>query len=467
MQNIDLKTISQNTVFHFVGIDGIGMSSIAEVLLKLGFKVQGSNEIDGENIKSLERYRAKVFIGHSEANIEGADIIVFSAAVPQDNVELVAARDRNLPIIERPVMLQSIMNLKKSVGVSGTHGKTTTTSFIGTLLDIAGKDPIIVDGGIMNYYNSHNRVGNGEFVVAEVCEAFGSLQYFSSDIAIITNIDAEHMEYYKTFENLEGYFKRFVDRVPEDGLVVACYDHDVALRVAMGEKDSKTVITYGFSKEADIYATNCSFDINGAYFDVHFKDGKLLEKLHIPIVGTHNILNSLAAVAVAKHLNINDEILREALKIFEGTKHRFTKVDEVDGIKIFDDYAHHPKEIEATLSMAKNIVGNGKIFTIFQPHRYSRLTDLFDEFFNAFNNADYVICMPVYAAGESEDDFKNHNDFYTEISKNDALKSFKINNFDEISQIILSNAKSGDIIVSLGAGSIKHTIYDLPLLLKK
>lgn len=467
MQNIDLNSLPKSTVFHFIGVDGIGMSSIAEVLCKLGFKVQGSNDVDGENMQHLKTLGATIFVGHKASNVNGADFVIFSSAIPEDNVEMVEAKKLGIPLVERATMLQYLFAMKKSVAITGTHGKTTTTSFVGTMLDVAGFDATIIDGGIMNKYNSHNKVGNGEFVVAEACEAFGNIKHYTTDIAVITNVDAEHMEYYKTFENLENYFREFIGRVPADGLVVACADHPVALKLANEARGKKKVLTYGYSDGADVIASNVHFETDGSHFDVKFANGDEIKNLHIPLFGRHNVLNSLVAIAIAKHLNVGDDKIREALAQFTGTKHRFTRVADVDGITIFDDYGHHPKEIEMTLAMARTIAKDNKIFAIFQPHRYSRLTNLFDDFLKCFKDADYVICMPVYGAGESEGGFKTHSDFYDALQASGFKDSFKINDFNEVPEIILSNAKSGDIIVSLGAGSIKHYIYDLPNLIRK
>ena len=467
MLNIDLKELPKSKVFHFIGIDGIGMSSIAEVLFETGFGVQGSNEVEGENMLALKKKGAKIFVGHKAENIDGADYIVFSSAVPENNVELIEAKKRNLPIIERAEMLQYIFTLKKSIAISGTHGKTTTTSFVGTMLDIAGLDATIIDGGIMNRYKSNAKVGRGDFIVAEACEAFGNIRHYTADIAVITNIDAEHMEYYKTFDNLKNYFKNFIDRVPHDGLVVACADHPVVFDLAMAAKNNKNVITYAIDNDADIMAENIYFDKDGSHFDVKFSDGTKITGFNLPLFGKHNVLNSLAAISVAKFLNISSEKMKEAVEKFIGTQHRFTKVADVNGITIFDDYGHHPKEIETTLEMARGIAKDNKILAIFQPHRYSRLTDLFEDFLKCFKNADYVVCMPVYAAGESSENMKTHEDFYNAMQKISDKKIFKINNFDEISEIVLSNMKSNDIIVSLGAGSIKHMIYTLPDLITK
>lgn len=462
MPKVDLKNLPKTSVFHFIGADGIGMSSIAEVLLKIGFVVQGSNEIDGENLEHLKKLGAKIFIGHNAQNVNGADFIVFSSAVPETNVEMVEAKKQNLPIIERAEMLQAIMGMKKSIGISGTHGKTTTTSFVGTLLDIAGFEPTIIDGGIISHYASSNIAGNGDWVVAETCEAFGNLKHFTADIAVITNIDAEHMEFYHTFDNLKNYFREYISRIPSSGLAVLCADHNVVMELKKEFEGKKNIITYGFSNDADIRAENIHFNIDGGYFDAVFKDGKKINDLHIPLFGKHNILNCLVALAVAKFLDISEDKVREALLKFEGVKHRFSKVGKVNGIRIFDDYAHHPKEIETTLAMARDVAGNGKIMAIFQPHRYSRLTDLFDSFLKCFDKADFVVCMPVFGAGESSENMKNHIDFYNALKQTGKQNVYQISDFSEITDIVLSNLKADDIIISFGAGDIKHMIYDLP-----
>ena len=281
MQNIDLNSLPKSTVFHFIGVDGIGMSSIAEVLCKLGFKVQGSNDVDGENMQHLKTLGATVFVGHKASNVNGADFVIFSSAIPEDNVEMVEAKKLGVPLVERATMLQYLFAMKKSVAITGTHGKTTTTSFVGTMLDVAGFDATIIDGGIMNKYNSHNKVGNGEFVVAEACEAFGNIKHYTTDIAVITNVDAEHMEYYKTFENLENYFREFIGRVPADGLVVACADHPVALKLANEARGKKKVLTYGYSDGADVIASNVHFETDGSPFDVKFANGDEIKNLHM------------------------------------------------------------------------------------------------------------------------------------------------------------------------------------------
>ena len=455
----------KSKLFHFVGIAGIGMSSIAETMAKWGFRVQGSNDVADDNIESLEKSGIKAWIGHAAAHIDGADHVVFSSAVPEDNVEISEAKRRGIPLIPRAEMLNNVMAMKKSIAICGTHGKTTTTSFIGTMLDIAGMDPTIIDGGIMNRYHSHNRIGTGDWIAVEACEAFGNLAHMSSDIVVVTNIDAEHMEFYKTFENLEENFRSFIGRMPPDGLFIGCADHPVVARLLAEFKGGKNTLSYGFG-DADIVAKNIEIDIAGARFDVVSRDGKTIPGLRIPLYGTHNVSNALAAVAAAKFFGIPEEKIRAALAEFTGTKHRFTRVGEARGAVVFDDYAHHPKEIAATLAMAKQIAGHGRVIAIFQPHRYTRLTMLFDEFLKCFGDADHVIALPVYAAGEAPDGMKTHRDFAAAMRGTGFSNAIEADDFPAAARLVLPIARNGDIIVSMGAGSIKKSIYDLPALLK-
>ncbi|MDR1476671.1 MAG: UDP-N-acetylmuramate--L-alanine ligase [Rickettsiales bacterium] len=452
-------------LFHFVGIAGIGMSSIAEAMAKWGFRIQGSNDVMDDNIESLRELGIQVWIGHEGAHVEGADYVVFSSAVPEDNAELAEARRRGIPLIGRASMLNNVMATKKSISISGTHGKTTTTSFVGTMLDVAGMDPTIIDGGIMNRYHSHNRIGEGDWIVAEACEAFGNLKHLTSDIVVVTNIDPEHMEFYHTFDTLENYFREFIARIPEGGAFIGCADHPAVAKLAREFRGKKNVLTYG-TIEADITARGISTDLAGAHFDARLADGKIIDNLHIPLYGTHNVINSLAAIAVAQFFGIGDEHVRNALAQFVGTKHRFSRVGEARGATIFDDYAHHPQEIASTLAMAKSIAGKGRVLAIFQPHRYTRLSMLFDDFLKCFGDADHVIALPVYAAGEDGAGMKTHRDLANAMREAGLKNVHAIEDFAEAAPIISQSARAGDIIVSMGAGSIKKMIYDLPALLE-
>jgi len=454
-----LKNFDKSKTVHFIGIGGIGMSSIAEAMAKWDYKIQGSDATENENVESLRNAGIKVFIGHAAGNIAGASLVVASSAVPLDNAELIASRKAGVPVIGRAEMLNAIMTLKKGIAVSGTHGKTTTTSFTGTLLDVAGLDPTIINGGIMHRYGSHNLIGKGEFVVAESCEAFGNIKHFSPFIAVLLNVDAEHMEFYKSFENLEDYFRKFLSRVPRNGLIVACADHDVAAALGREQAKRTTLITYGISKPADVMAKNIKIEKDGQSFDIVVQ-GEKIEGAKIPLFGRHNVLNALAAISVASFLGVPHDKIREGLRQFIGVKHRFTKVFS-NGIQIFDDYGHHPTEIEATLAMAKDVAGNGRVLAVWEPHRFSRITDLFDNFTRAFGQAEKVIVLPVYSAGERPFGMKTSQDL-VEALGNKAIEAF---GFDDIAPALKPLLKKGDVVVSFSAGNLKNWIYKLPELL--
>ncbi|MDR3126375.1 MAG: UDP-N-acetylmuramate--L-alanine ligase [Rickettsiales bacterium] len=439
--------LDKGKLYHFTGIGGIGMSSMAEAMHKWGFRVQGSDASEGDNIASLRKSGIKTFIGHSASNAEGADFVVYSSAVPLDNVEL----NLGVPLVPRAEMLAALMSTKKSVAVAGTHGKTTTTSFVGTMLDFGELDPFIIDGGIMNYYGAHNRIGSGGWMVVEACEAYGNIRYFSPTISVITNIDPEHLDYYKTVENLHEEFERLAARTSD--MVVLCNDHPVTREMA---KKLKNAVTYGIDGPADLTASNIRIADDGAHFDSNVMKG-----LRIPLYGRHNVQNALAAIAVGRSLDMPEDKMRASLENFTGTKHRFSRVGEVGGVRIFDDYGHHPAEISATLSLAREIAKGGGIFAVFEPHRYSRLTDLFDDYPKALSLADRVVIMPVYAARESAEGMKSRNDLLVAMPE-----AFAADTMDDVARIIVNMAHPGDMVVSFSAGKLKNEIYKLLALLQ-
>jgi UDP-N-acetylmuramate--alanine ligase len=467
---IDLKNINKGALFHFVGIGGIGMSAIAGAMQSWGFRVQGSNDVENENMAGLADAGVRTFVGHAAGNVRGADYIVFSSAVPLDNIELAAARSLGLPVVERAEMLDSIMLMKKGIAVAGTHGKTTTTSFIGTLLDSAGLSPTIIDGGIMNYYRSHHKIGAGEFVVAEACEAFGNLAHFTPAIAVVTNVDAEHLDYYKTFAGLERAFRDFASKVPDDGLFVACADHPVANGLALGLKRERgpkwsgtVVTTYGFG-DADITAYGLRRDGGGVLFDARVKDYGDIKDIRIPLAGRHNVLNSLAALAVARFLRIGDDAIRGAFAKFQGVRHRFTLVGGARGAYVYDDYGHHPKEIETTLAMAREVAGGGRVFALWEPHRYSRLTGLFDDFGECFVGAEKTLVLPVYAADETcGEGMRTKAEIVAAIAKNSPVAD--VESLAAAADVLKAELESGDLVVSFSAGDLKNQMSALPAML--
>src|SRR3954464_2469115 len=389
---------------HFVGIGGIGMSGIAEVLMNLGYTVQGSDASDNANVKRLREKGAKVFVGHDGKHVDGADVLVVSSAIKRDNPELVAAREKRLPVVRRAEMLAELMRLKSCVAIAGTHGKTTTTSLVAALLDAANFDPTVINGGIINAYGTNARLGAGDWMVVEADESDGTFLKLPADIAIVTNIDAEHLDHFKTFAAVQDAFRDFIENVPFYGFAVMCTDHPIVQRV-VGRIEDRRIVTYGENPQADVRLTNLSNAGGRQTFTVLFRDrgGKTvhtLSDLTLPMPGRHNALNATSAVAVAHELKIPDDAIRTALAGFGGVKRRFTRAGEWNGVTIIDDYGHHPVEIAAVLKAAREST-KGQVIAVVQPHRYTRLSALFEPFCTCFNAADTVIVAHVYPAGEA------------------------------------------------------------------
>src|SRR3954453_12969791 len=368
---------------HFVGIGGIGMSGIAEVLHNLGYRVQGSDLAESANTKRLTELGIRVAIGHRAENLDAAEVIVVSSAVKPDNPEVVAARARRLPVVRRAEMLAQLMRLKWSIAVAGTHGKTTTTSIIGALLETGGLDPTVINGGIINAYGTNTRLGAGDWMVVEADESDGTFTRLPATIAIVTNIDPEHLDYYRDFETLRQAFEDFVGNIPFYGFAALCIDHPV-VQGMIPKLSDRRVLTYGFSPQADIRAVDIRLGPDGARYDIVVSNtlsdrGRTIADLFLPMFGRHNVQNSLAVAAVAEAMALGDEALRTALYNFKGVKRRFTKTGEWNGVTVIDDYGHHPVEIAAVLQAARAIVA-GKVIAVVQPHRYTRVWHLFDGF---------------------------------------------------------------------------------------
>ena len=386
---------------HFVGIGGIGMSGIAEVMHQLGYKVQGSDASDSYVVEKLRKAGIPVTIGHSPDNLGDAAVVVCSTAIKESNPEFQAAAERRLPRVRRAEMLAELMRMQKTVAVAGTHGKTTTTSMVAALLDSGGVDPTVINGGIINRYGSNARLGKSDWWVIEADESDGSFLRLDGTIAVVTNIDPEHLEHYGSFDAVKDAFVEFVENVPFYGLAVLCVDHPEVQNI-IGRIRDRRIVTYGFSALADVRADNVTPVPSGTDFDALIldKDGERRSvHLHLPMPGRHNVQNALAAIAVALELGISDEAIVSGFERFEGVKRRFTKVGEADGAIVIDDYAHHPTEIRAVLAAARE-GAEGRVIAVVQPHRYTRLQSLMEEFQNAFNDADVVFVTPVYAAGE-------------------------------------------------------------------
>lgn len=449
-------------IIHFIGIGGIGMSGIAEILHSLGYIVQGSDKSSSQNTERLEKLGIKVFIGHDAKNVENADIVVFSSAIKSINSELVQAKNLNIPCLSRAEMLSQIVRFKKSIVVSGSHGKTTVTSLCAAILEMANFNPTVVNGGIINSYKTNAKLGNGEWAVIESDESDGSFVQFFPTIGIITNIDHEHIIHYGNFENLKNAFKTFLNNLPFYGVGIVCIDDDNVADVVKNITDRK-IITYSIERDSTFKAVNIVKTVNGSNFDV-LHDGDLIKGFSINLMGEHNIKNSLSAIAAAYELGIDMNIVRATLSEFTGVNRRFTKVGKIKETLVIDDYAHHPTEIKALLESAKQKV-SGNVTIICQPHRFTRLNTLFKEFCTCFDKADRIIVLPVYKADDLETAEVNSQTLYDHLkeTKNDVLFA---NGPEELKCLLADLADKGaftpnDIIIFAGAGSISKWAHEI------
>ena len=439
---------------HFIGIGGIGMSGIAEVLLNLGYRVQGSDLKAGETTRRLEGRGARIFTGQAAENLAGAEVVVISSAIRPGNPELEAARRAGLPVVRRADMLAELMRLKSNVAIAGTHGKTTTTTMVATLLDAGGIDPTVINGGIIHAYGSNARLGAGEWMVVESDESDGSFTRLPATIAVITNIDPEHLEHWGSFEALRAGFFEFASNIPFYGVAICCTDHPEVQALA-GRLTDRRVISYGFNAQADIRAENLRYEVGHAHFDIVFQDtGTRLAGCTLPMPGDHNVSNALAAVAVARHLGLAEGVIRGALAAFGGVNRRFTKVGEWAGVPIIDDYGHHPVEIRAVLAAARQAAPGGRVIAVHQPHRYSRLSALFEEFCTAFNQADIAAIAEVYAAGEAPIEGASRDDLVAGLIRHGHRHALALKSEDDLTGLVRAEARPGDIVICLGAGTI-------------
>jgi UDP-N-acetylmuramate--alanine ligase len=446
---------------HFVGIGGIGMSGIAEVLLNHGYVVQGSDLKSSKITERLTELGAMVFEGQRAENLEDAEVVVISSAIKPDNPELKEARLRGLPVVRRAEMLAELMRLKSNVAVGGTHGKTTTTTMVAALLDHGNFDPTVINGGIIHAYGSNARVGDGEWMVVEADESDGTFNRLPATIAIVTNIDPEHMDHWGDFEKLRQGFYDFVSNIPFYGLAVCCTDHP-EVQALVGRITDRRVVTFGFNAQADVRAVNLKYEAGVAHFDIALQaEGEMIEGCTLPMPGDHNVSNALSAVAVARHLGMKRSEIREALANFGGVNRRFTRVGEVDGVAIIDDYGHHPVEIAAVLKAARQAC-SGRVIAVHQPHRYSRLASLFDDFCACFNDADVVAIADVYAAGEDPIAGASRDDLVAGLIRHGHRHARAIRDEDDLERLVREQAGPGDMVVCLGAGTISGWANSLP-----
>ncbi len=456
---LDIGTI------HFVGIGGIGMSGIAEVLRNLGYTVQGSDLSESANVLRLRSLGIPVAIGHAAENVGDASVIVVSSAVKRDNPEVQAAREKLIPVVRRAEMLGELMRLKWSIAIGGTHGKTTTTSLIAALLEAGELDPTVINGGIINAWGTNARLGSGEWMVCEADESDGTFLKLPAAIAVVTNIDPEHLDHYGDFDALRKAFVAFVENIPFYGFAALCIDHP-EVQAMIPRVSDRRIVTYGFSPQADIRAENVSVGSDGSRFDAVISDRKTgdvrrIDGLKLAMYGRHNVLNALAAVAIANEMGISDAVLAKALSGFAGVKRRFTKTGTVDGITVIDDYGHHPVEIAAVLKAARD-VSDGKVIAVVQPHRYTRLRDLFEEFCTCFNDSDAVVVADVYPAGEAPIEGIDKAALVDGLRHHGHRTVLALEGPDKLAETINAVAKPGDLVVCLGAGSISAWANALP-----
>ncbi|MEZ0212139.1 MAG: UDP-N-acetylmuramate--L-alanine ligase, partial [Xanthobacteraceae bacterium] len=450
---------------HFVGIGGIGMSGIAEVLHNLHYTVQGSDVAESANVRRLTEMGIKVKIGHAAENIEGAEVLVVSSAIRRDNPELVAARTRRLPVVRRAEMLAELMRLKSCVAIAGTHGKTTTTSLVATLVDAGGFDPTVINGGIINAYGTNARLGGGNWMVVEADESDGTFLKLPTEVAVVTNIDPEHLDHFGTFDAVKDAFRAFVENVPFYGFAVMCLDHP-EVQALVGRIQDRRVITYGENPQADARLVDVDLRGGVSRFGVLFRgrDGSVAHELRdlvLPMPGHHNALNATAAIAVAHELGVPDHQIRTALAGFGGVKRRFTRTGEWNGVAIFDDYGHHPVEIAAVLRAARAST-EGQVIAVMQPHRFTRLHSLFDQFATCFNDADHVLVADVYAAGEAPITGIDRDHLVEALRARGHRSVTALPGPEALAGIVRGLAKPGDYVVCLGAGSITQWAYALP-----
>ncbi|PLP60250.1 UDP-N-acetylmuramate--L-alanine ligase [Mesorhizobium loti] len=450
---------------HFIGIGGIGMSGIAEVLHNLGYQVQGSDQAESANVQRLRDKGIECFVGHKPENLGDAEVVVVSTAIKKVNPELKAARERNLPVVRRAEMLAELMRFRQAVAIGGTHGKTTTTSMVATLLEAGGLDPTVINGGIINAYGTNARMGDGEWMVVEADESDGTFLKLPADIAVVTNIDPEHLDHYGSFDKVREAFRQFVENVPFYGFGVMCTDHP-EVQALVGRIEDRRVITYGENTQADVRFSNHHMDGAVSIFDVTIRNRKgsgetVISGLRLPMPGRHNVSNATAAIAVANELGLSAEAIKKGLSAFGGVKRRFTHTGSWSGVEVFDDYGHHPVEIKAVLRAARDAT-KGKVIAIAQPHRFTRLHDLFDEFASCFNDADTVMVAPVYAAGEDPIDGASSDALVSRIRSGGHRDARYIEGPADVAPIVRKLAKPGDFVIFLGAGNITQWAYALP-----
>ena len=460
-----MKLPSELGPVHFVGIGGIGMSGIAEVLTTLGYTVQGSDISENANVTRLRGMGITVHVGHARENVEGAAVVVVSSAIKPDNPELIEARALSLPVVRRAEMLAELMRLKSAIAIGGTHGKTTTTSIVASLLEAGSLDPTVINGGIINAYGTNARLGEGDWMVVEADESDGTFVRLPAEVAVVTNIDAEHLDHYGDFDGVRAAFRQFVENVPFYGFAVMCLDHP-EVQALIGRIEDRRVITYGQNPQADVRAVDVRMEGPRSRFAVELRQRGTdvldrIDGLSLPMPGLHNLMNATAAVAVAHHIGLSHDAIRDGLSRFSGVKRRFTHTGTWKGVDVYDDYGHHPVEIAAVLKAARTAT-RGKVLAVVQPHRYTRLRDLFDQFAGCFNEADSVLVAPVYEAGETLIEGATHGALVDGIRAHGHRHVEALDGREGLADRIAELAVAGDTVICLGAGSITQWANALP-----
>ena len=451
---------------HFIGIGGIGMSGLAQVMKTIGFKVQGSDKTNSKNVERCRKIGIKIFSKHSKKNINNCTIIVKSSAIKNNNPEILAAKTKKLTILKRSEMLAHVVSLKKNIVITGSHGKTTTTSLIAKIFSEAKLDPTIINGGIINSLKSNARLGKGDWAVLEADESDGSFLNLPINYSVVTNLDKEHLDYYKNFKNLKKAFMNFLSKTPDIGKSFVCID-DYELRNIVKQIDKKNILTYGFSSKANFQVLNVKYKKDHSIFDLRISKPSSqiikLKKIKLNLIGKFNVLNSVAAISLCLHLGIKSNIIKNSLKRFSGIQRRLTKVYKIGKREFYDDYAHHPTEIKSVLGSIKTNFGSRKIISVFQPHRYSRLSLLKNEFASSFKDSNLVVLCPVYAAGEKIDRGYNEVNFSRLISKNSKVQVIIVKNKNDLRKFFIKNLINDEIIICMGAGSISNWLREMNL----
>ena len=461
MKNI---RIGQKEIIHFIGIGGIGMSGLAQVMKTMGFKIQGSDQNKNKSTSNCSKVGIKVFIGHTKKNIKKATIIVKSSAIKDSNVEIRQAKKRKIPIYSRAEVLANVVSLKKNIIITGSHGKTTTTSLVAKILSDQKLDPTIINGGVINSFNSNAKLGKGDWAILEADESDGSFLKLPIHYSIVTNIDFEHIDYYKNYRNLENAFIQFINKTPPIGKSLICIDNKNIKKILVKIKN-KNILTYGFSKNANYRISNPRYNAFYSIFDLRYKNlnnkNIVIKNISLKLIGEHNILNAAAAAAVCINLGVKTNIIKKSLKNFSGVQRRMTKIFTKNKNEFFDDYAHHPTEISSVLDGVNKVYNNRKVITVFEPHRYSRVMSLKQAFSKSFIKSDLVLICPMYAAGEKKNLAFNLINFAKLISKNSKTQVVLVNNQKELSNYFKKNLISDEIIIGMGAGSVSQWMRQL------